>query len=195
MHNPSTQDKSVGRPRSEAAKTAIIQATISLLDTVPFSNLTIEAIAKQSGVSKATIYRWWPNKEALLFAAFLHVTTVDVNFEPALSIADNFRQVIGDLVVILNQPLGRALITVLIDQPDRVTAFQTTFFEVKRRAAKQLLTAGQAQHVIKPDIDLDKALDMLFGAVYLRVFLYTEVVDTDYIDAVIAAFMQGIRQD
>ena len=157
MHNPSKQDKSVGRPRSEAAKTAIIQATISLLDTVPFSNLTIEAIAKQSGVSKATIYRWWPNKEALLFAAFLHVTTVDVNFEPALSIADNFRQVIGDLVVILNQPLGRALITVLIDQPERVTAFQTTFFEVKRRAAKQLLTAGQAQHVIKPDIDLDKA--------------------------------------
>nr|MWN20661.1 TetR family transcriptional regulator [Leuconostoc lactis] len=66
----------------QAAKTAIIQATISLLDTVPFSNLTIEAIAKQSGVSKATIYRWWPNKEALLFAAFLHVTTVDVNFEP-----------------------------------------------------------------------------------------------------------------
>ena len=195
MHNPSKQDKSVGRPRSEAAKTAIIQATISLLDTVPFSNLTIEAIAKQSGVSKATIYRWWPNKEALLFAAFLHVTTVVVNFEPALSIADNFRQVIGDLVVILNQPLGRALITVLIDQPERVTAFQTTFFEVKRRAAKQLLTAGQAQHVIKPDIDLDKALDMLFGAVYLRVFLYTEVVDTDYIDAVIAAFMQGIRQD
>ncbi|AQN79071.1 hypothetical protein A9176_01040 [Leuconostoc garlicum] len=195
MHNPSKQDKSVGRPRSEAAKTAIIQATISLLDTVPFSNLTIEAIAKQSGVSKATIYRWWPNKEALLFTAFLHVTTVDVNFEPALSIADNFRQVIGDLVVILNQPLGRALITVLIDQPERVTAFQTTFFEVKRRAAKQLLTAGQAQHVIKPDIDLDKALDMLFGAVYLRVFLYTEVVDTDYIDAVIAAFMQGIRQD
>ena len=195
MHNPSKQDKSVGRPRSEAAKTAIIQATISLLDTVPFSNLTIEAIAKQSGVSKATIYRWWPNKEALLFAAFLYVTTVDVNFEPALSIADNFRQVIGDLVVILNQPLGRALITVLIDQPERVTAFQTTFFEVKRRAAKQLLTAGQAQHVIKPDIDLDKALDMLFGAVYLRVFLYTEVVDTDYVDAVIAAFMQGIRQD
>ena len=46
MHNPSTQDKSVGRPRSEAAKTAIIQATISLLETVPFSNLTIEAIAK-----------------------------------------------------------------------------------------------------------------------------------------------------
>ena len=195
MHNPSTQDKSVGRPRSEAAKTAIIQATISLLETVPFSNLTIEAIAKQSGVSKATIYRWWPNKEALLFAAFLHVTTVDVNLEPALSIADNFRQVIGDLVAILSRPLGRALITVLIDQPDRVTAFQTTFFEVKRRAAKQLLTAGQAQHVIKPDIDLDKALDMLFGAVYLRVFLYTEVVDTDYIDAVIATFMQGIRQD
>lgn len=49
--------------------------------------------------------------------------------------------------------------------------------------------------MIKPDIDLDKALDMLFGAVYLRVFLYTEVVDTDYIDAVIATFMQGIRQD
>ena len=45
MHNPSTQNKPVGRPRSEAAKTAIIKRP-SLLDTVPFSNLTIEAIAE-----------------------------------------------------------------------------------------------------------------------------------------------------
>lgn len=194
MHNPSTQNKPVGRPRSEAAKTAIIQATISLLDTVPFSNLTIEAIAKQSGVSKATIYRWWPNKEALLFAAFLHVTSVEVNFEPTLSIEENFRQVIAELVAILNRPLGRALFAVLIDQPELLTAFQTTFFAAKRQAAKQLLAAGQAQQVIRADVDLDKALDMLFGAVYLRVFLYTEVVDTDYITAVIATFMQGIRQ-
>ena len=193
MHNPSTQNKPVGRPRSEAAKTAIIQATISLLDTVPFSNLTIEAIAKQSGVSKATIYRWWPNKETLLFAAFLHVTSVEVNFEPTLSIEENFRQVIAELVAILNRPLGRALFAVLIDQPELLTAFQTTFFTAKRQAAKQLLAAGQAQQVIRADVDLDKALDMLFGAVYLRVFLYTEVVDTDYITAVIATFMQGIR--
>ena len=71
--------------------------------------------------------------------------------------------------------------------------FQTTFLPRNGRRPKQLLAAGQAQQVIRADVDLDKALDMLFGAVYLRVFLYTEVVDTDYITAVIATFMQGIR--
>lgn len=194
MNNPSKQDKPVGRPRSEAAKEAILQATLSLLDEVKFANLTIEAIAKASGVSKATIYRWWPNKEALLLATFLHITAGSVQFDDSLSIEQNFRQVVGDLAAVLNRPLGRALIAALFDQHDLLVEFKTTFFEAKRRVAKHILVIGQTQQVIKPDINIDRALDMLFGAVYLRVFLYTKVVDAEYIDTVITEFMQGIRK-
>ena len=62
---------SVGRPRSEASKTAILNATIDLLEETGYSALTIEAIASNAGVGKATIYRWWSNKAFLVLDAFL----------------------------------------------------------------------------------------------------------------------------
>lgn len=52
----------IGRPRSEAAKKAILQAVIQLLEETSYSDLTIESIANVAGVGKATIYRWWTHK-------------------------------------------------------------------------------------------------------------------------------------
>jgi AcrR family transcriptional regulator len=58
-----------GRPRSEAARQAILEATRALLEVTTVRDLTIETIAKQAGVSKSTIYRWWPNKAAIAIDA------------------------------------------------------------------------------------------------------------------------------
>jgi AcrR family transcriptional regulator len=63
--------KRIGRPRSEESKAAILDATWELLKTTCLRNLSIEAIARESGVGKTTIYRWWPNKAAVVMDAFL----------------------------------------------------------------------------------------------------------------------------
>jgi len=59
-----------GRPRSEEARRAIFRSTLKLLQNTGFAELTIEAIAADAGVGKATVYRWWPNKGALVVDAF-----------------------------------------------------------------------------------------------------------------------------
>jgi len=59
-----------GRPRSEQAEQAIIEATLDLFAEQGFEGACVEAIAARAGVGKATIYRRWPNKEELLLAAF-----------------------------------------------------------------------------------------------------------------------------
>src|SRR5215475_11124645 len=62
--------KAPGRPRSARADEAIIEAVLDLLaEGTPFDALSIEAVAARAGVGKATIYRRWSNKEALLFDA------------------------------------------------------------------------------------------------------------------------------
>ena len=66
MNNLNTNMTHAGRPRDEAAKSAIMTATMTLLKDFKFANLTIERIAKEAGVGKATIYRWWCSKENLL---------------------------------------------------------------------------------------------------------------------------------
>jgi len=59
-----------GRPRSEQAEQAIIEATLDLFAERGFEGVCVEAVAARAGVGKATIYRRWPNKEELLLAAF-----------------------------------------------------------------------------------------------------------------------------
>ena len=60
-----------GRPRDEALRTRIQQAAASLLIEGGFLNLTTDAIAQRAGTSKATIYRWWPNKVQIVIDAFV----------------------------------------------------------------------------------------------------------------------------
>ncbi|HPG29060.1 MAG: TetR/AcrR family transcriptional regulator [Spirochaetaceae bacterium] len=61
---------STGRPRSEEAHQAILDATLELLIEVGFSGLTVEGVAQRAGVGKATIYRRWPSKLPLIVEAF-----------------------------------------------------------------------------------------------------------------------------
>ncbi|MGH8877754.1 MAG: TetR/AcrR family transcriptional regulator [Stackebrandtia sp.] len=59
-----------GRPRSTAAGEAITEATLDLIaESGSIESLSIEAIAARAGVGKATVYRRWPNKEALIVDA------------------------------------------------------------------------------------------------------------------------------
>jgi len=59
-----------GRPRSEQARKAILHSTLKILEERGFSGFTIEDVADHAAVGKATVYRWWPNKGALIANAF-----------------------------------------------------------------------------------------------------------------------------
>ena len=69
-----------GRPRSEHARLAILRSTLRLLGENGFSNLTIEAVAAHASVGKTTVYRWWPNKAALIADAFASSTSRTLHF-------------------------------------------------------------------------------------------------------------------
>ena len=60
-----------GRPRSVETTNAILESAYTLMATMGLAATTIDAIAKDSNVSKMTIYKWWPSREALLIDAFL----------------------------------------------------------------------------------------------------------------------------
>jgi AcrR family transcriptional regulator len=60
-----------GAPRNEEARLAILQATANQFTTRHYEHLTVEGIAADAGVSKQTIYRWWPIKGALIAEAMI----------------------------------------------------------------------------------------------------------------------------
>src|SRR5919112_2209299 len=74
------QSRPPGRPRSERAHRAILQAANELLESEGFASVTVEAIAERAGVSKATVYRWWPNRAAVVVDGFLSIVSFAVPF-------------------------------------------------------------------------------------------------------------------
>ncbi|MCZ6785361.1 MAG: TetR/AcrR family transcriptional regulator, partial [Proteobacteria bacterium] len=70
MSSNALNGTSAGRPRSEEAHQAILDATLELLAEVGFSAFTVEGVAQRAGVGKATIYRRWPSKLPLVVEAF-----------------------------------------------------------------------------------------------------------------------------
>ena len=88
-----------GRPRSETTRRKILEATVHLLEDVTVQSLTIEAIAREAGVGKATIYRWWDSKALVVIDAFIehHIvrTPMPRDLPPAEALAIHFQHSCG----------------------------------------------------------------------------------------------------
>ncbi len=105
-----------GRPRSEKTRLAILDAAADLLLSNGFSEATIEAIAARAGVSKVTIYKWWPSRGAVAIDAYFHRfiqstifpdsgnTVVDITTQ-VLHLIETFRGRAGEVMAEL---LGQA---------------------------------------------------------------------------------------
>ncbi len=190
-----SKQHSVGRPRSEASKTAILNATIELLEETGYTTLTIEAIAAHAGVGKATIYRWWSNKAFLVLDAFFMTTEPHLYFLEEKSIRENFRHQLHDLAKILNSTLGRTIVALVAESGENsemAQAFYTYFLIPRRKDAKLIVERAITQGEIHDTINLDVVLDMLYGPVYFRILIYKKTVDADFIDTLVDQVMISI---
>src|SRR6202453_1746709 len=105
--------RSPGRPRSEQARVAILRSTLELLAEKGFSELTIEAVAAHANVGKATVYRWWPDKAALIADAFASSTTRHLHFPDTGSVRTDMSQQMRQLVKVFRSRRGRIVSALL----------------------------------------------------------------------------------
>src|SRR5215831_18236881 len=104
-----------GRPRSEQARRAVLEAARTLFDEQGYAAATIEAIAARSGVAKTTIYRSWPSRAAVLVDVLVEMAATLV---PPPGGGDAMRAMAGELRGIasaVNGPLGRLMTSLLGD--------------------------------------------------------------------------------
>src|ERR1700759_2187454 len=86
-----TPSRARGRPRSEEHRHAALKAAMELMQADDLRRASVDRIAARSGVSKATIYKWWPNRTAVAIDAFLHQMMVDAPVPDTGSAAEDFR--------------------------------------------------------------------------------------------------------
>ncbi len=160
-----------GRPRSEAAHQAILDAAYAILVESGLKNFSIEAVASRAGVARTTIYRWWPDKTLLMNESFLRAFQPQLSFARTDSPRDDFRALLGSLARTLSGPNGRIAASVVAQaqsDPQTQRMFLKNFSQPLRRHSSALLRAGIKRKQFRDDLDVARVLDAAIGAVYLR---------------------------
>lgn len=161
-----------GRPRSEKARHAILEAAAELLLLRGLGAVSMDAVAERAGVSKATIYRWWPSKEMLALDALL-------DWAAASAPARDTGSLRGDLLALVRpwvreirrQPFGRviaALVTEAHSDPQFADAYRTHFVEPRREAMRAAFARAAERGEVPADLDVEVAVDLIYGPLYHR---------------------------
>lgn len=177
-----TEQRLPANKRNPKTHRAILDATLDLLDVVRYANLTIEAITTKAGVSKATVYRWWPSKGALVAEAISRSMRVEDPPE-----TDDFR---ADLITAVEISIanfarsrGGALMTALaadlIDDPALLTSFREDFVEPRRRVMGRLIDRGVREGYFAAESDAELLMDVWAGVVFYRALMKHRPIDDD----------------
>jgi AcrR family transcriptional regulator len=184
-----------GRPRSERARQAILTAASELLARDGFVAVTVEAIAARAGVSKATIYRWWPNKAAVVTESFLELTSPRITFIPTGSVREDLRLQMQRLAEVLAGPGGQVIAALIAEsQSDPVVAeaFLTRWVLVRRRETRAVIEQGIANGELRSDVDPDVVMDALYGPIYFRLLAHHLPLTTAFAEQLADHVLRGL---
>ena len=186
---------SAGRPRSEVAHQAILDATLELLAEVGFSALTVEGVAQRAGVGKATIYRRWPSKLPLVVEAFGEL--------PAFEDVDT-GSLDRDLKAMLTQYLKSFLSTPLATvypslaaerrHNPELGALLDPLLRNRRKPLDAALRRALARGELAEGLDLELASDLIVGPVAVRLFFRGTQIKPDMVGPMVDMALDGIRR-
>ncbi len=185
-----------GRPRSEEAKAAIFRSALHLLAKNGFADLTVEDVAAEANVGKATVYRWWPNKAALIADAFANSTTRKLHFPDTGSVGKDISQQMQQLVKVFRGPRGRIVSAILAGgQSDKelISAFRERFLWPRRREAYATLQRGIRRGELRKNIDMDLLLDSLYGPIYMRFLIRHDSLTPEFVEGLCGLVLSGAR--
>ena len=166
----------VGRPRDAEATTAILDAMLHLLAERGYAAASTAAVAATARASKATIYRRWPSKHALVADAIRHGLRAH-RAPPATGDprADLVTVMEGVIAALAQTPLGGAIRSVASEAahaPELSAALQAVTTEAREAGpVRPLLLAARDQGLLAADADIDLLLDLILGAPYFQLIV------------------------
>ncbi|KQX65062.1 MULTISPECIES: TetR/AcrR family transcriptional regulator [unclassified Streptomyces] len=188
-----------GRGRRPAAevRTDVLDAAGALLLDRGMGTFTIEAVAERAGVSKTTIYKWWPSKGALALDGYFHAVESVLAFPESDDVeADLTAQLRAFVRMLTETPAGR-VVAELIGQaqtdPELSAALLERYAGPRRELAVRRMRRGQAEGQLRPDADPEVLVDQLWGACYHRLLMPSLPVTEDFATSLIANLLRGVR--
>ncbi|MFL0198522.1 TetR/AcrR family transcriptional regulator [Clostridium sp. WILCCON 0269] len=189
-------DKKLGRPRCEKTKTDILTASYDLLIENGFGAVTVEKIAERAGVSKATIYKWWPNKAAVVIDGFLNATNVKLPIPDTGSAIDDMFTQVNNFVEFLMSRKGNVITEIIAEgqfDPKLADIYRKAYFKPRRNISKQILERGISRGELKKDLNIELSIDLIWGPVFYRLLITGEILDDIFVRNLINYIFEGIK--
>jgi AcrR family transcriptional regulator len=191
---PRGSSRPPGRPRSEKARQAILDAARELLIEEGFTRLRLEHVAARAGVGKNTIYRRWSSKEDLTLELLLalaqpHLAIRDVGDTRAelMAAVENPIRAITETTF---GPVIRAMMSQIAGNPAIGDPFRSAVVAVRRNEIRRVIERGIARGDLRPDADASVATELLAGPVYFRL-VFGGALDADLAVRVVDAVLNG----
>lgn len=201
MNDPgSTAAARRGRPRNAAVDRTVIDTVLRLIsEGASIGDLSMEGIAREAGVGKATVYRRWPGKDALLLDVLAAVDPVPevvgtgVLRDDLITAVDFIRR---RALAKRESALMRTMIAQVSSSPELWKRYHDTVVAARRRLLTDLLRRGIGSGQIRPELgeDLDLLTDMVVGPVLTRATLRPDAaLPEDLPERVVDTLLTGMR--
>ena len=189
-------DKKKGRPRNIETEKAILTASYDLLLESGFGTVTVEKIADRAKVSKATIYKWWPNKAAVIMDGFLSAAMARLPVPDTGSVITDISIQVTNLAKFLTSPEGKVITELIAEGQSDVRlaeAYRTRYFNPRRLDSRRILERGVQRGELKEDLDIELSMDLIYGPLFYRLLVTGEKLDDSFIKELITYAFEGIK--
>ena len=189
-------EKRPGRPRSERAEQAIIDAALDAFAEVGVEGIRLEDVAARAGVGKATLYRRWAGKEDLVIAAR---ATMKSPLPPPRgeSVRDDLIAMVDVMAHDSDNPCYARQFAMLHGEGERypklMARYKETVVEPRRETIRSAIRQGMASGQLRPDTDVEIAMLTLTGAVMARGKHEATEAAPDFAARVVDQLLRGIR--
>jgi len=193
---PPSLKRKPGRPPSESARRAVLDTAYRIVMSEGLGRLTIERVAAESGVSKPTIYRTWTNAQDLAMAAFMAQPQSDEQVSRATSARSMLRAHLRGVIDAFATQRGRQItLTMASADPESelAKAFRNQVILKSREAGRRLLERAAASLEIRPDIDVEAVLDMLYGPLFFRLLTGHQPVSPQLAEHLVETLFDGVK--
>ena len=184
----------IGRPRSQAAHDAVLKAALRLVTKRGFRSVSMNEIAAEASVGKMTLYRHWPNKAALVMDALLVLIGSETDFPEAVTAIESLRKQLNLQAAFFRSSRGnliRSLVAEAQSDPELAIAFRERWLEPRREGVRQIMRAAVVEGSLRSDVDIDTAIDLLYGSLYYRLLLGSGALDEHFVDLAYHQFLEG----
>ena len=193
----STETATRGRPRSQRARKSVLAATRSLVEEGGYASATIEAIAARSGVAKTTIYRWWPNRPALVVDLLMEMAGTAVPPPAGPDPLKAVRTEMRGIAAASDHLIGR-LLTALLGEaqhdPEIRAALLDGLFHPRSAATGKMIRQAQESGLVRKDVPVPVAVDLLVGPLFYRMFVRHQPLGDAFVTQVFRNVMTGLAK-